>query len=48
MDRGEIEKESERENLGSETFTVIVIGRSIVDREAALLSRSWGRCLVAL
>lgn len=46
MDRGEIEKE--RDNLGSETFTVIVIGQRIVDREAALPSRSWGRCLAAL
>lgn len=48
MERREMAKERERGILGSETFTVMVIGQSILERQAAVLSKSRGRRPVAL
>ncbi len=42
------ESKRERESLGSETFAVMVIGRSVLERQAAVLSKSQGRRPVAL
>lgn len=48
MERREMAKKSERGILGSETFTVMVIGQSVLERQAAVLSKSRGRRPVAL